>query len=112
LEEGRIDEANLLFDQMASLSRTLLAMCNSVPTVILPYLESENPNVRKWFAFLALEFEPAAGERVLEELAAEFIYKGVPDSRVLQLGFGSQMTLKRWRRGDLLPVFRWEASGK
>ncbi len=73
LEEGRIDEANLLFDQMASLSRTLLAMCNSVPTVILPYLESQNPHVLKWFAFLALEFEPAAGERVLEELAAEFI---------------------------------------
>jgi Domain of unknown function (DUF2019) len=82
LEANKIKRANHLFDQIATTSRELLQLGDSANESILALLTHDDPYVRKWAAFLTLEFSPARGRQVLEQLAAEHTYKDVTDESV------------------------------
>jgi hypothetical protein len=60
--------------------------------LLLPLLQDLHLGVRGWAAAPALEFEPSAGEPVLEAMAK--------DQRGLT-GFEAKITLREWRTGRL-----------
>ena len=59
---------------------------------LLPLLNHDDPAVVAWAGAHALEFAPLEGERALTALAER-------DGGVI--GFGAEMTLAEWRRGNL-----------
>lgn len=60
-------------------------------SVLLPLTGHEDDGVRLWAAAHSLEFAPSDGELVLEEL----------EGGVGPLAFSAEMTLRRWRSGQL-----------
>ena len=59
--------------------------------MLLALLDHPDTSVRAWAAAHALEFAPAEGEPVLEEIA----------SGADILAFNAEMTLTVWREGEL-----------
>lgn len=87
--QGNHKLANPQHDVVAAAYRELRA--REEERALLPLLLHDDAGVRSWAGAHALEFSPRAGERVLEELAAE---PGLT-------GFNAQMTLQTWRDGNL-----------
>jgi hypothetical protein len=88
---GDIKTANRAADMVAAVYRELRRRGGEARSSLLPFLLSDNYGVRKWAAAHALEFAPEQGRAILELLSKE---KGMD-------GFGAQMTLKVWRKGEL-----------
>lgn len=88
-ERGDYRRANPQHDIVAAVYRELRRRDEAAS--LLPLLGHENKAVRAWAGAHALEFAPAEGERVLEELCRE---PGV-------VGLDAKMTLKTWREGEL-----------
>src|SRR5262249_34904568 len=61
-------------------------------------LEDQNPHVRDWGAFLALEIDPPKAERVLEEISRNY---------GRSLGCSAHFTLEYWRKGKLRTLSQW-----
>jgi hypothetical protein len=104
LDEGRPKKANAQFDIMVKLSCELLRRGRSAQLKILSLLKSDNPYVRMWAAFLALEFDISQGERVLEEIGRNY-------RRDLNIGFSAEFMLKQWRKGELRTLSQWGCRG-
>jgi hypothetical protein len=100
LDQLKPRKANAQFDIMVKLSCELLRRGASVHPKILSMLENENPHVRSWAAFLALEIDPPRGERFLEGISRNY-------PRNLNLGFSAEFTLKQWRKGKLRTLSQW-----
>jgi hypothetical protein len=100
LEKGTPKRANVQFGIMVRLSCELLRRGESAHQKVLSLLNNDNPYVRSWAAFLALELAPLKGEQVLEEIAHS--YRGS-----LNLGFSARFTLKQWRNGELRTLRQW-----
>lgn len=98
-------KANAQFDIMVKLSRELLRRGSSVHSKILSMLENEDPYVRLWVAFVALEIDPIRAERVLEEISRNY-------PRNLNLGFSAQFELKQWRKGELRTLSQWDVAAE
>lgn len=105
LDEGRPKKANAQFDIMVKLSCELLRRGRSAQLKILSLLNNDNPHVKMWAAFLALEFDSSQGERVLEEIGRNY-------RRNLNLGFSAEFTLKQWRKGELRTLSEWGCKGE
>jgi hypothetical protein len=103
LDQLKPRKANAQFDIMVGLSRELLRRGTSVHPKILSMLENQNPHVKSWAAFLALEIDPLRGERTLEEISRNY-----PHS--LNLGFTAEFTLKQWREGKLRTLSQWDGN--
>jgi hypothetical protein len=93
-------KANAQVAIIVKLSCELLRRGSPVHPKILSLLENENPHVRFWAAFLALEIDPPRGERVLEEISRMF-------PRNLNLGFSAGYTLEQWRKRELRTLSQW-----
>lgn len=102
LEEGSAGKANKQFDIMVKLSCELLRRGCSAHQKILSLLRNDNPYVRMWAAFVALELDASKGEQVLEELAKNY---------TRSLGFSAEFTLKQWREGELRTLSQWGCKG-
>lgn len=105
LDEGRPKKANAQFDIMVKLSCELLRRGRSAQLKILSLLNNDNPHVKMWAAFLALEFDSSQGEKVLEEIGRNY-------RRNLNLGFSAEFTLKQWRKGELRTLSEWGCTGE
>jgi hypothetical protein len=97
-EKGLPRRANAQYDIMVKLSCELLRRGQSGRQAILTLLECDHPYVREWAAFIALEFEPSRGEKVLEEIGQNYT-RG--------LGFSAKFTLQQWRKGELKTISQW-----
>jgi Domain of unknown function (DUF2019) len=100
LDQTKPRKANAQCDVMADLSRELLRRGASIHPKILSMLENQNPHVKSWAAFLALEIDPPRGEQALEEISRNY-----PQN--LNLGFTAEFTLKQWRKGKLRTLSQW-----
>jgi Domain of unknown function (DUF2019) len=83
---------NRAADCIARIYRELRSRGPEAQRLLLPLLNDPRTGVRGWAAAHALEFEPSAGEQVLQALA-----KDRPGLR----GFSAEMTLREWRAGRL-----------
>ena len=110
LDAGRVRKANRIFEDRANLSRELLAYGTPFRELVLKNMKHEDPHVRSWLAFLALEFAPDDAEAVLEQLSADFQHQGVRNPMALHIGFSSEMTLKLFRSGELSLFTSWRAN--
>ena len=98
LEKGLRSRSNAQVTIMAKLLIEILRRGDSGRQGILELLNSDNPHVRSWAAFLALEFDPATAEHVLQEISDNY-----------QRGLRSEarITLAQWRKGQLKPIGQW-----
>ena len=102
LDRGSPQRANAQFRIMVKLSCELMRRGRSVHPKILSLLESDNPYVRMWAAFLAFEIDVPQAERVLADIERSYAGTGRPS-----LGFTAQFTLEQWRKGALRTLSQW-----
>ncbi|HEY4640547.1 MAG TPA: DUF2019 domain-containing protein [Thermoanaerobaculia bacterium] len=89
--EGTPRAANRQHDILAAAYRELRKRGAGAQNKLLSLLDDPDAGVRSWAAAHALEFAPAAGEPVLQEIAR------IPGLT----GFNAQMTLQEWKKGRL-----------
>lgn len=89
--EGDPKTANKNHDVIAAVYRELRQRGVESQRRLLALFGHRDAGVRQWAAAHALEFAPAEGERVLEEIAA----------LAGRAGFDAKMILREWRAGRL-----------
>lgn len=88
---GDYRTANREHEVLARTYRELRSLGNRGETALESLLRHQDARVRAWAAAHALEFAPDLAEPVLQELVNT---GGL-------LGFGAEMTLSEWRKGNL-----------
>jgi len=88
-ESGDVERTNSASD--AAVAAHVELQRRGAERVLLALLDHPEPGVRGWAGFHCLEFAPDQAEPVLEELAQQ-------DGLV---AFTAEMTLERWRKGEL-----------
>jgi hypothetical protein len=87
--DGDYKMANAAHDLLTAVYRELREQGQR--QLLLPLLTHGDAAVRVWAAAHALEFEPACGQRVLEDIASTD--EGIQS-------FNAEQTLRVWRQGD------------
>lgn len=90
-EQGDHRRANKQFDVLNAIYAELKPRGSVQQELLLNLLDDESEAVRVWAAFHALDFSPADGERVLEDLSKGSGLEGL----------SAQLTLREWRKGAL-----------
>jgi hypothetical protein len=86
------EAANLAYGRLRDIYRELRRRGPEAQSALGFLLVDEEPSIRLWAASHSLEFDPARGELILEELS-----RGKPGP----IRLDAEMVLKQWRKGLL-----------